>query len=69
MIGARKMPQFNIRIPIEFRDAIKNMSLKNGRSMNSEIVQALKDYIIKNSEAPTAGTVRASNLSKTEEGI
>ncbi|HHH1311734.1 TPA: Arc family DNA-binding protein [Yersinia enterocolitica] len=46
------MPQFNIRTPEGIREAIRDLAVSHGRSMNSEIIQALQEYIAKNSEAP-----------------
>ncbi|AWK14173.1 Arc family DNA-binding protein [Candidatus Fukatsuia symbiotica] len=65
MIGTRATPQFNIRMPKEFMEAIKNIAAKHGRSMNSEITQILKDHISKNSKTPVATTAEVFNPSET----
>lgn len=40
--------KFNLRLPEGMRDAIAERALKNGRSMNSEIVQILEDALSAN---------------------
>ncbi|EBB7877454.1 Arc family DNA-binding protein [Salmonella enterica] len=55
-------PQVNIRMPELLRDTIRTLASLNGRSMNSEIVQVLKEYVHKNSEVLTALTARTSDL-------
>jgi plasmid stability protein len=39
------MDRFNIRLPAGMRDAIAERAKRNGRSMNSEIVQILEDAL------------------------
>ncbi|WP_145568935.1 Arc family DNA-binding protein [Yersinia mollaretii] len=41
--------RFTVRMPDGMRDAIADRARKNGRSMNSEIVQILQDALIKES--------------------
>ncbi|WP_145522541.1 Arc family DNA-binding protein [Yersinia bercovieri] len=41
--------RFTVRMPDGMRDAIAGRAKKNGRSMNSEIVQILQDALIKES--------------------
>ncbi|WP_049678887.1 Arc family DNA-binding protein [Yersinia mollaretii] len=41
--------RFTVRMPDGMRDAIADRAKKNGRSMNSEIVQILQDALIKES--------------------
>lgn len=65
MIQSSQQPKFNIRLPLEFRESIKVIAKSHGRSMNTEIVTALHEYIVKNSEALTALTAKASNISQT----
>ncbi|NSY12470.1 Arc family DNA-binding protein [Agrobacterium vitis] len=43
----RSSDQFPIRFPHGMRDKIKFLASQNGRSMNSEIIVALNDYIEK----------------------
>ncbi|WP_428977300.1 Arc family DNA-binding protein [Yersinia intermedia] len=47
------MPQFNIRTSENIRESIRDLAASHGRSMNSEIIQALQEYIARNSEALT----------------
>ncbi|HEF7276007.1 TPA: Arc family DNA-binding protein [Yersinia enterocolitica] len=42
---ARTDPVFNLRMPLGMKDEIAEIAKKNGRSMNSEIVQMLEDGI------------------------
>lgn len=64
------MPQFNLRWPKEVLDLVRKVAEENGRSVNSEIYQRVMDSFKKEGrmarkvEAPTAGTVRASVVSK-----
>ncbi|CAG9418759.1 TPA: Arc family DNA-binding protein [Providencia alcalifaciens] len=37
--------RFTVRMPAGMRDEIARIAEENGRSMNSEIVQVLQDYI------------------------
>lgn len=39
------MDRFNVRLPAGMRDAIADRAKRNGRSMNSEIVQILQDAL------------------------
>lgn len=59
MLGARAMPQFSLRMPSYLMEAVKEIAMKNGRSINSEIVQLLKEYVTKNHEV--GGTRNATN--------
>ncbi|MHB3931896.1 Arc family DNA-binding protein, partial [Klebsiella pneumoniae] len=36
---SQEMDRFNVRLPVGMRDAIADRAKRNGRSMNSEIVQ------------------------------
>ncbi|PHZ21548.1 transcriptional regulator [Yersinia massiliensis] len=63
MLGARGMPQFNIRTPENIRESIRDLAASHGRSMNSEIIQALQEYIARNSEAPTTCNSQGFDLS------
>jgi predicted transcriptional regulator len=47
-----KTPQVNIRMPGDLRELLKGIAEKNDRSMNYVIVQALKEFTAKCSEAP-----------------
>ncbi len=42
---SHEMDRFNIRLPAGMRDAIAERAKRNGRSMNSEIVQILEDAL------------------------
>lgn len=42
---SQEMDRFNVRLPAGMREAIAEIAKQNGRSMNSEIVQVLQDYI------------------------
>ncbi|HEE9886339.1 Arc family DNA-binding protein [Atlantibacter hermannii] len=42
---SQEMDRFNVRLPVGMRDAIAERAKKNGRSMNSEIVQILEDAL------------------------
>lgn len=43
MKGASHIAPFGLRMPEELKDKISESAKKNGRSMNSEIVQILED--------------------------
>lgn len=45
MKGASQIAPFGLRMPEELKDAIAERAKKNGRSMNSEIIHILEDYI------------------------
>ncbi|MFB0711908.1 Arc family DNA-binding protein [Buttiauxella noackiae] len=45
MRGTRNIAPFGLRMPEEIRDAIQERANKNGRSLNSEILQILFDTI------------------------
>lgn len=47
----RDWDQFMVRLPPGFREQIKELAKENGRSMNSEIVQRLKESL-KNERKP-----------------
>lgn len=42
---ARDDPQFNLRLPNELKEKVKQRARMNGRSLNSEIVQIVQDAI------------------------
>ena len=42
---SQEMDRFNVRLPNGMRDAIAERAKRNGRSMNSEIVQILEDAL------------------------
>lgn len=42
---SQEMDRFNVRLPAGMRDAIAERAKRNGRSMNSEIVQILQDAL------------------------
>lgn len=45
MKGASQIAPFGLRMPEDLKDAIAERAKKNGRSMNSEIIHILEDYI------------------------
>lgn len=70
MVGARNMPQFNLRMPQDLMLSMKELAEINGRSMNSELVQIVKEYVAKNNETPKcSNTDGVSNLSTSKQGI
>lgn len=42
---ARTDPVFNLRMPLEMKDALVEKAKKNGRSLNAEIVQILENEL------------------------
>ncbi|MBJ9826205.1 Arc family DNA-binding protein [Citrobacter koseri] len=42
---SQEMDRFNVRLPAGMRDAIAERAKRNGRSMNSEIVQILQETL------------------------
>lgn len=42
---SQEMDRFNVRMPNGMRDAIAERAKRNGRSMNSEILQVLQDAL------------------------
>ncbi|CNL11393.1 Arc family DNA-binding protein [Yersinia vastinensis] len=42
---ARDDPQFNLRLPNELKEKVKQQAKMNGRSLNSEIVQIVQDAV------------------------
>ena len=42
---SQEMDRFNVRLPSGMREAIAERAKRNGRSMNSEIVQILQDAL------------------------
>lgn len=44
-VAMRDWDKFMVRLPPGFRDQIKELAKENGRSMNSEIVQRLKEAL------------------------
>ena len=47
---ASKLPKFTLRIPEELLDKVKQLAAANGRSVNKEIEQLLKEYVTKNAD-------------------
>ncbi|EOI6456166.1 TPA: Arc family DNA-binding protein [Yersinia enterocolitica] len=45
MKGASQIAPFGLRMPEDLKDAIAERAKRNGRSMNSEIIHILEDYI------------------------
>ncbi|EDW0594614.1 Arc family DNA-binding protein [Salmonella enterica subsp. enterica serovar Rissen] len=45
MQGARKMPQFNLRMPKEVLDLVRKVAKENERSVNSEIYKRVMDSL------------------------
>lgn len=45
MKGASQIAPFGLRMPEDLKDAIAERAKNNGRSMNSEIIYILEDYI------------------------
>ncbi|MCZ8868187.1 Arc family DNA-binding protein [Escherichia albertii] len=45
MQGARKMPQFNLRMPKEVLDLVRKVAKENERSVNSEIYKRVLDSL------------------------
>ncbi|MFB2888337.1 Arc family DNA-binding protein [Aeromonas veronii] len=41
----RDWDKFMVRLPPGFRDQLKELAKENGRSMNSEIIQRLKEAL------------------------
>ncbi|EAA1523995.1 TPA: Arc family DNA-binding protein [Salmonella enterica] len=68
MQSEARPPQVNIRMPEILRDTIRRLAVLNGRSMNSEIVQVLKEYAFKNSEVSAALTAETSDLPQSTQG-
>ncbi|UAN59028.1 Arc family DNA-binding protein [Serratia sp. JSRIV004] len=50
---ARDDPQFNLRLPKELKDKVKQRASLNGRSLNAELVQIVRDALAQPS--PVAG--------------
>ena len=42
------LPKFTLRVPEELLNQIKQLALENGRSLNKEIEQLIKEYVKKN---------------------
>lgn len=51
MKGMRNIAPFGLRMPDDLREAIAERAKRNGRSMNSEIVQILQDTLDANENA------------------
>lgn len=49
----RDDPQFNLRLPYELKEKVKQRAKANGRSLNAEIVQIVADSLEK--PMPVAG--------------
>ncbi|EBH3060750.1 Arc family DNA-binding protein [Salmonella enterica subsp. enterica serovar Poona] len=45
--------KFNLRFPDGMRDAVAERAKRNGRSMNSEIVQMIQDALDSEAKGPT----------------
>lgn len=41
----REDPQFNLRLPKELKDKVKQRAALNGRSLNAELVQIVRDAL------------------------
>lgn len=41
----REDPQFNLRMPLEMKEKVKQRARMNGRSLNSEILQIINDAL------------------------
>lgn len=41
----REDPQFNLRMPLEIKEKVKQRARMNGRSLNSEILQIINDAL------------------------
>lgn len=52
MKKANRNPQVNIRMPDDLKGLLKEIAGRKDRSMNYVIVQALKEFAAKYSEAP-----------------
>ncbi|HHV0634743.1 TPA: Arc family DNA-binding protein [Escherichia coli] len=46
----RDDPQFNLRLPYELKEKLKQRAKSNGRSLNSELVQIVTDAVSKSSK-------------------
>lgn len=46
----RDDPQFNLRLPYELKEKLKQRAKSNGRSLNSELVQIVTDAVSKPSK-------------------
>lgn len=54
---ARDDPQFNLRMTQELKELIAESAKKNGRSMNSEIIQMIQDAISADHSKPSLKTI------------
>ncbi|MFM7948444.1 Arc family DNA-binding protein [Hafnia paralvei] len=61
--------RFTVRMPDGLRDAIAERAKKNGRSMNSEIVQILQDALEGNELPPAYHLDEVSGLDPAEEAF
>ncbi|MCE9932401.1 Arc family DNA-binding protein [Aeromonas salmonicida] len=69
----REYPSFCLRMPPEVKSAIKESAKNTGRTMNSEIVQRLKEMLKNegkladaiNSSTQAASTARAEDVNPT----
>ncbi|HFZ0148263.1 TPA: Arc family DNA-binding protein [Klebsiella aerogenes] len=43
----REDPQFNLRLPYELKEKVKQRAKANGRSLNAELIQIISDYMSK----------------------
>lgn len=58
---SQEMDRFNVRLPAGMREAIALRAKKNGRSMNSEIIQILHDALTGNSISMDAEFINVFN--------
>ncbi|WP_409521682.1 Arc family DNA-binding protein [Pantoea sp.] len=63
----RNIAPFGLRMPDELRDAITERAKRNGRSMNSEIVQILQDAIDDANRDEENGKLKAQVLDNRKE--
>ncbi|WP_227734655.1 Arc family DNA-binding protein [Yersinia proxima] len=55
--------KFNARMPEELHEPMQQISIEYDRSMNYLIVKAVKEFIARNSEAPTTCDSQGFDLS------
>lgn len=58
----RDDPQFNLRLPYELKEKLKQRAKSNGRSLNSELVQIVTDAVSKPSKFQAIETMRNASL-------
>ncbi|MBF0035820.1 Arc family DNA-binding protein [Citrobacter freundii] len=69
MSAACEQQKVNIRLPDGYRENLKSMAKENGRSLNSELVFIIKNYLLHCEKTPTAATIGVSKLSTSKQGI